>query len=68
MPDKLEREYLLSTKPDIYYLTPHYENFECLLVRIPLVEPDELRELFEAAWLTYAPKRLAATYQTNGQS
>jgi len=62
VPDPLEREFLLTTQPDIYYLTDHYANFECVLVRIPLVDPVELRELFEQAWRAYAPKRLVAAY------
>lgn len=63
VPDRLEREYLLSTKPDVYYLTDHYANFECLLVRMPLVDPQELRDLVEQAWLKFAPKRLVAEYR-----
>jgi hypothetical protein len=46
-------------------MADHYANFECLLVRMLLADPAELRELFEDAWLTYAPKRLAAAYQLN---
>lgn len=63
VPDKREREFFLTTKPDVYYMHPHYESFECLLVRMPLVEPDELRDLFEQAWLAYAPKKLVAAYR-----
>jgi hypothetical protein len=63
VPNKLEREYFLSTKPDVYYLTPHYENFECLLVRMSLVNPAEVRGLFEQAWREYAPKKLLKAYQ-----
>lgn len=63
VPDRLEREYLLSAKPDTYYLTDHYASFECLLVRMPNADPKELHQLFEQAWLTYAPKRLVAKYQ-----
>ena len=62
VPDQREREFFLATKPEIYYMTDHYTNFECLLVRIPDADPDELRDLFEQAWRTYAPKRLLATY------
>jgi hypothetical protein len=63
VPDRLEREFLLTTKPDIYYNTDHYANFESLLVRMPLADPVELRQLIEQAWLTYAPKRLVKSYQ-----
>jgi hypothetical protein len=62
VPNQLEREYLLATKTDIYYLTDHYANFECLLVRMPKADPQELRDLFEDAWRTYAPKKVVAAY------
>jgi hypothetical protein len=61
--DQREREFFLTTKPDVYYMHPHYESFECLLVRMPLVEPDELRDLFEQAWLARAPKKRVAAYR-----
>lgn len=64
VPNQLEREYLLTTHPDIYYLTDHYANFECVLIRMPKANPEELRALFEEAWLKYAPKRLVTAYQT----
>lgn len=67
VPSQLEREYLLSAKPERYYLTDHYASFECLLVRMPLADPQELRDLFEQAWLTYAPKKLVAAYRANGK-
>ena len=34
-----------------------------LVVRLPDVEPDELRELLTETWLRLAPKRLAARYR-----
>ena len=62
VPDRLEREYLLATKPEIYYLTDHYASFECVLVRMPVADREELCDLFEQAWRTYAPKRLVAQF------
>ena len=68
VPDKREREYFLAAKPDVYYLTEHYENFECLLVRMPAADPDEVRSLVEQAWRTYAPKKLVAAYTPKDDS
>lgn len=65
VPDRLEREYLLATKPETYYLTDHYASFQAVLIRMPLADPEELRDLFEQAWRTYAPKKLVANYQAN---
>lgn len=64
VPDRREREYFLQAKPEVYYLTEHYLSFECLLVRLPLADSEEVRQLFEQAWLTYAPKRLVKQYQS----
>jgi hypothetical protein len=44
-------------------MAEHYADFNCLLVRMPLVAPDELRGLFEQAWMAFAPKRLVKAYQ-----
>lgn len=63
VPDRREREYLLAHQPDIYYLTDHYANFECLLVRMPKADLEEVRKLFQVAWRTYAPKRVVASYE-----
>lgn len=63
VPDRGEREYLLAAKPDIYYLTDHYASFECLLVRMPVADPEEVRQLIEMAWLTYAPKQRVASFK-----
>src|SRR5688572_9453596 len=45
VPDALEREFLLTTKPDIYYMQDHYASFECVLIRMSLADPEEVREL-----------------------
>ncbi len=67
VPDPFQREVLLNSNPETYYLTDHYANFQCLLVRMPNVDPGELRDLVEGAWLAYAPKKLVAAYQANLQ-
>lgn len=67
VPDPREREYFLTTKPQIYYMQEHYVSFECLLIRMPVADPVEVRQLFEQAWLTYAPKKLVKAYQARHQ-
>ncbi len=65
LPSQLEREFLLTTKPDVYYMADHYASFQCVLIRMPQADPDEVRALFEQAWRAYAPKKLVAGYQRN---
>jgi hypothetical protein len=44
-----EREELLAADPDTYYLTDHYLNYPWILVRLPRVHPDALRDLLRGA-------------------
>ena len=62
VPDQREREFLLNTQQDIYYMQDHYANFECVLIRMPLADLAEVRRLIEDAWRTYASKRLVKAY------
>lgn len=55
-----ERAALIESEPDVYFYTPHYENYGFVLVRLDAVERDELREILTESWRLAAPKRLAA--------
>ncbi|SRR5258708_5461591 len=44
-----QREELLAADPDTYYLTDHYRNYTWILVRLPRVHPDALRDLLRGA-------------------
>jgi hypothetical protein len=44
-----QREELLAADPDTYYLTDHYLNYPWILVRLPRVHPDALRDLLRGA-------------------
>lgn len=59
--DRDERSLLVASRPDVYYLTPHFEASPgYLLVRYAAAEVDDVRERLLDAWLLVAPKRLAA--------
>ena len=58
-----ERQALLGSNPDAFFVTPHYENYPMVLVRLAEVDLDELRELLEVAWLERAPKRAVAAWE-----
>ena len=60
-----QREELLAADPDIYYLTDHYLNYPWVLVRLPRVHPDALRDLLggalrRAGRVAPAPRRRSA--------
>ncbi|MGB8523927.1 MAG: MmcQ/YjbR family DNA-binding protein, partial [Candidatus Acidiferrales bacterium] len=50
-----QREELMASDPETYYITDHYLNYEWILIRLARVQPDALRDLVRMAW------RLAST-------
>jgi hypothetical protein len=62
-----ERAELLAGAPDIYYITPHYEGYPAVLVRMSRITPDQLKDLLTMAYRFVlrksapAAKRKAAT-------
>jgi hypothetical protein len=45
-----ERDRLIASRPDVYYLTEHFAPYPAVLVRLSNVRRDELRELLGVAW------------------
>ena len=60
--DPDEKALLIESRTDRCFSTPHYEGHPILLVRMDRMEPHELAELVEDAWLLRAPKRLVDGY------
>jgi hypothetical protein len=58
--DRTEREALLRSDPETYFVTPHYRTYPGVIVRLATVPPDQLGELLVEAWRMVAPKRLVA--------
>lgn len=58
--DRDERPLLIESKPDIFFVTPHYENYAYMLIHLDMAKQSDLRDLIEDSWLIAAPKRLAA--------
>ena len=44
------RDALIAEAPDIYYVKPHYVDYECVLVRLTAIDEDALRDLLRGAW------------------
>jgi len=56
------KEALLADDPRVFFTTPHFDGYAAVLVRLDRIVLDELTELIVEAWLSRAPKRLAARY------
>jgi len=47
-----EREALIADDPRVYYVKPHYQDYQAVLVRLALIDRDALRDLLRSAWRT----------------
>jgi hypothetical protein len=52
-----ELELLIAARPDVYFLTPHYEGWDAVLVRLDIVDDEELAGRIEDAWAFVDAKR-----------
>jgi hypothetical protein len=48
--DLAERQALLLGEPELFFITPAYEHAALVLLRLPRVQVDRLRELIGDAW------------------
>lgn len=62
VPDLGAKEALLADDPRVFFTTPHFDNYPTILVRLERIEPPDLEELLVEAWLSRAPKRVAAAF------
>jgi len=60
--DVVDAEALLKGRPDVFFRTPHYDNYPVVLVRLDVVDREQLAELIEDAWRLQAPKRMVAAF------
>ena len=60
--DFMEREALVQSSPQTFVVTPHYQDWPMVLVKLEHVDPDELRELVIESWRRRAPNRLVSQY------
>lgn len=64
--DHAERELLVQTRPETFFVTDHYRAHPWVLVRLARVSRGQLGDLLERAWRDRAPKRLVAEYDGRG--
>lgn len=57
-----EKEFLMQSAPEIYYQIDHYKGYPAVLVRLDVIEPDELRERIEKTWMSHATKKMLDEY------
>ncbi len=56
--DLVEKEAVLAAHQAGIFTIPHFNGYAAVLVQLPAVSPDVLRETLTDAWLASAPARL----------
>jgi hypothetical protein len=56
--DFLDRQILLQTQPEFFFLTDHYLNYPMILVHLDKISRDALVDVVERAWRLVAPAKL----------
>jgi hypothetical protein len=56
--DFLDRQILLQTQPEVFFLTDHYVDYPLVLVRLEKVSRAVLIDVAERAWRLVAPAKL----------
>jgi hypothetical protein len=66
-----EKQIRLADDRDIYFTTPHFNNYPAVLVRIPdlaRLDREELHDLLVEAWLTRVQKRVAKAWLAENEA
>ncbi|HLF78332.1 MAG TPA: MmcQ/YjbR family DNA-binding protein [Dehalococcoidia bacterium] len=58
--DDIEKQMLMETQPETFFITDHYRGYPTVLIRLSRIEPVQLTALLEQCWRQLAPKRLVA--------
>ena len=59
----LDRQILLQSDPESYFLTEHYRDYPWILVRLAKISKSSLIDVVQRAWKLVAPRRLVNAYQ-----
>src|ERR1700730_3870540 len=62
--DLLDREILMQSDPNVFFITDHYRDYPWILVRFSAVDARALPDLIERAWRLVAPKTLITKYDS----
>lgn len=63
--DLLDRQILMQSAPDTFFVTDHYRDHPWILVRFSAVRKKDLPDLIKRAWRLVAPKALVTKYDAS---
>ena len=61
---KARRDELIESAPDVFSVTPHFQNYDYVLVNLHAASEAQLRERLEAAWRMKATKQAVAEFDS----
>ena len=66
--DGADKAALLASGEESFFTEPHYNGFPAVLVRLPLIDRDQLEELIVDAWRCQAPRALVEAWSRGAAS
>ena len=57
-----EREMLIETQGDVFYITDHYRNYPSILMRLSAADPAAVEAMLRRRWRELAPKKIRAEF------
>jgi hypothetical protein len=57
-----EKEAMLAANPGAFFTIPHFNGYSAVLIRLPDVTDQALRDAITDGWLACAPPKLAQAY------
>jgi hypothetical protein len=66
--DFADRDLLIEEQPGLYYTAAHYENYPCVLVRLPRLNRDALEDLVRMAHRYSSRPRVKKKASKSGRS
>lgn len=66
--DFVDREILLQAAPQVFHLTPHYENYPMILVDLAAIDKSALFEVLTRAWRMTATDKIVRDWDAQHAS
>jgi hypothetical protein len=57
-----EREMLIETQHDVFYITEHYRNYSSVLIRLSAADPAAVEAMLRRRWRELAPNKIRAEF------
>lgn len=61
-----EKEAVLAANPGAFFTIPHFDGYSAVLIKLPDVPGEALRDAITDGWLASAPPKLADAYLKDG--